>query len=247
MWRPEEFFDSERLRSSGLWELFAAGENVWEALARLEEFLREQIARERERGTLRQGRVAEGAWVGPDVYVGPEAVVEPGAYIIGPAWIGGKAVVRHAAYIRENVWIADGALVGHATEVKASIFLERAQAPHFNYVGDSILGFGVNLGAGTRLSNLKNDGSEVTIRLPDGSEIRTGRRKLGAILGDGVKTGCNAVLNPGTLIGPETLVYPGAVVRGYIPGHSIVKVRPVQEVVPRESRSNGGLSGEVRH
>ncbi|MGE5482395.1 MAG: glucose-1-phosphate thymidylyltransferase [Bacteroidota bacterium] len=246
LWDPQDFFDEDRLRQSSVFELFTGLKTVWEALARLEEVLTRRIAQERAKGTLRQGRVAEGAWIGPDVYVGPDAVVEPGAYIIGPAWIGRGAVVRHAAYIRENVWVCDGALVGHATEVKASVLLDRAQAPHFNYVGDSILGFEVNLGAGTRLSNFKNDGSEIIIRLDDGRQIPTGRRKLGAVLGDGVKTGCNAVANPGTLIGPGTLVYAGALLRGYVPGNSIVKVLPAQEIVPRERRGRVGLTGEGR-
>lgn len=243
-WQPERFFAPERLLRMGCSPLFAGVEYVWEALGRLEEFLRERIAEKRAAGELVLGRVAPGAWIGENVYVAPEAVVEPGAYIMGPAWIGRGAVVRHAAYVRENVWIGEYAVVGHATEVKGSIFLDRAQAPHFNYVGDSILGYGVNLGAGTRLSNLKNDASPITIKLSSGEEIPTGRRKLGGILGDEVKTGCNTVANPGTLIGPRTLVYAGAVLRGVYPGDSIIKVRQVQETVERQPEPSppGGVS-----
>src|SRR5690606_26397504 len=140
-----------------------------------------------------------GAWVDENVYVGPGVVIEPGAFVQGPTILGEGTVVRHGAYVRGSCVIGKGCVIGHATELKRVIMLDGAQAPHFNYVGDSILGRRVNLGAGTRLSNFKNDGSVITVKVGD-ERVSTGMRKLGAIVGDDVKTGCNSVLSPGTLI-----------------------------------------------
>jgi len=150
----------------------------------------------------------------------------------GPAIIGAGSVVRHGAYIRGGCIVGAGCVVGHATELKRAVLLDKAQAPHFNYVGDSILGRRVNLGAGAKLSNFKNDGSLIVIDA--GSErIPTGQRKLGAILGDGVQVGCNSVTSPGTLVGPGSMVYANATLRGVYPPSCIVKVRQVQELVER--------------
>lgn len=166
-----------------------------------------------------------GAYIlGPDVYIGPGAVVEPGAMVKGPTVIGPHCEIRQAAYLRGGVIAGKGCVIGHATEVKNGLFLNRAKAAHFAYVGDSILGAGCNLGAGTRLANLKLGGSEVTLNL-HGEQIGTGLRKFGAILGDRVETGCNSVLNPGTLMGPDSVVYPNVTVAPgrYSPG-SVVSV-----------------------
>jgi NDP-sugar pyrophosphorylase family protein len=135
--------------------------------------------------------------------------------IEGPCYIGADAEVRHAAYLRKGSWICDGAVVGHATEVKNSIFLPGAKAPHFNYVGDSILGFGVNLGAGTKLSNVRNDRREIMVTHKDGSREHTGLRKMGALIGDGSEVGCNVVTNPGAILAPETMVAPNETVSGW--------------------------------
>lgn len=216
------------------WEhaaLFDGLTRVWEALGRLEGYLRSLL-----NGVRIEGTVMEGAWVEGDVFVGPGAVIESGAMVKGPTWIGPGAVIRHGAYVRGVCLIGARSVVGHASEVKGSVFLDGAQAPHFNYVGDSLLGRGVNLGAGTKLSNLKNDGSPVVVKSPDGREWPTGRRKLGVVAGDGVQTGCNCVTSPGTLIGPGTLVYPNVVLRGIIPAGSIVKLRQQLEVVPQHPR-----------
>ena len=132
-----------------------------------------------------------------------------GLCTFGPAYIGPCAVIRHGAYIR----ICGGALVGHASEVKHSILLPGAKAPHFNYVGDSVLGPDVNLGAGVKLSNLRNDGGEVHTRI-DGERFATGLRKFGAILGEGCQLGCNAVTNPGVVLGPRCMVMPNTTVTG---------------------------------
>jgi len=151
----------------------------------------------------------DGVYVKGRVYIDRDARIEPTAYIQGPAYIGPEAEVRHGAYIRGNAWIGRKAVVGHATEVKGSVFFDDAKAGHFAYVGDSILGASVNLGAGTKLANLKLRGSEVTFRHPDSNAILgSGLRKFGAIMGDEAQTGCNAVLSPGTLLLPHTMVMP---------------------------------------
>jgi len=146
-----------------------------------------------------------------EIEIGSGSLVEPGAYIRGPALIGPSSEVRQGAYIRGSALIGTGCVVGHASEVKNALFLDGAKAGHFAYVGDSILGFGVNLGAGTKLANLKI--IEGTIRLKtDEGLVDTGRRKLGAILGDGTETGCNSVTSPGALLGPLSIVYPNTTV-----------------------------------
>ena len=150
---------------------------------------------------------------GEGIVVDATATVEAGAYLIGPCYIGPRAVVRSGAYVREYSWICADAVVGHATEVKHSILLPGAKAPHFNYVGDSILGKDVNLGAGTKLSNLRNDGGEVHVRL-NGERLPSGLRKFGAVLGEGVATGCNSVTNPGVVLGCNSTVWPNATVTG---------------------------------
>lgn len=141
------------------------------------------------------------------------AVIEPSTHFVGPCFVGKGATIRHGAYIRENAWVCSSALVGHASEVKHSILLPGAKAPHFNYVGDSILGKSVNLGAGVKLSNLRNDGAEVFLRIGD-DRRSSGLRKFGAILGEGCQLGCNAVTNPGTILGRNSIVWPNVTVTG---------------------------------
>ena len=147
------------------------------------------------------------------VIIDPTAKIEPSTHFIGPCYIGPEAIIRHGAYIRENSWICSRALVGHCSEVKHSILLPGSKAPHFNYVGDSILGKGVNLGAGVKLSNLRNDGGEVFLRI-EGKRIASGLRKFGAILGEDTQLGCNAVTNPGTVLGCKSVVWPNTSVTG---------------------------------
>ena len=147
------------------------------------------------------------------VHIDETAQIEPGVHIIGPSYIGPNAVIRHGAYIREFSWICANALVGHASETKHSILLPGAKAPHFNYVGDSILGPNVNLGAGVKLSNLRNDGGEVHVIL-DGKRTPSGLRKFGAIIGENSQLGCNAVTNPGVVLGFGCLVMPNTTVTG---------------------------------
>ena len=173
---------------------------------------------------------------GDRIAIGAGTRIYPGAVIEGPVWIGRDVQIRPGAYLRPGNWIGDGAIVGTNTEVKGSIFLPGARAPHKNYVGDSVLGAGVNLGAGTVLANFRHDGSEV--RIPHGDErLSTGRRKLGAILGDRVLTGCGAVLHPGVVMGQGSQIYPGVQLRpGLYPTDSIVKLRQQLEIVRRVDR-----------
>ena len=151
--------------------------------------------------------------LGEGIIIDATATVEAGASLIGPCYIGPRATVRSGAYVREYSWICADAVVGHATEVKHSILLPGAKAPHFNYVGDSILGKNVNLGAGTKLSNLRNDGGEVHLRV-NGERVPSGLRKFGALLGEGVALGCNSVTNPGVVLGCNSVVWPNVTVTG---------------------------------
>tara|TARA_B110000444_G_scaffold35323_1_gene30791 strand:+ start:54826 stop:55521 length:696 start_codon:yes stop_codon:yes gene_type:complete len=153
------------------------------------------------------------------VVIDPSATIESSTHFIGPCYIGANAQIRHGAYIRENSWICSDAVVGHCSEVKHSILLPGAKAPHFNYVGDSILGKGVNLGAGVKLSNLRNDGTEVFLRV-EGKRLASGLRKFGAILGEDCQLGCNSVTNPGTVLGSNSVVWPNITVTGVHPSQS---------------------------
>ncbi len=176
------------------------------------------------------------------VHIGAGARVQPGAYIEGPAIISAGATVGQGAYVRAGVVASPGSIIGHATEAKNALFMEDAHAPHFAYVGDSILGRGVNLGAGTKLANLPVNSEKdpdtgerpsVVIYVQD-TPYDTGLAKLGAIIGDGTSLGCNTVTNPGALIGAGCLVYTLAMVRkGYIPPNHVVKVRQSQQIIAR--------------
>jgi len=223
---PADFFD---LADCPFPELLKDIKYVWEMVPRIARFLENW-----ERWEIK-GKVMDGAFVKGKVFIGSDAVVEPGAYVIGPVVIGSRTVVRHGAYIRGNVVAGSGCIIGHTTEVKNSIFLDGAKAAHFAYVGDSILGRNVNLGAGTKLANSKiQAGREKIVIRAEGKKYPTGLRKLGAILGDGVELGCNCVTAPGTLIGPHTLVYPCTSLRGVIPPNSIVKTKQSLQIVERE-------------
>lgn len=174
--------------------------------------------------------------VGDRIVIRRGTRIHPGVVIEGPAYIGRDVEIRPGAYIRGGVWIGDGCVVGANSELKRAILLPEAKAPHLNYVGDSLLGAGANLGAGTILSNFRHDAAEVFIPTSSAAagDIPTGRRKLGAILGDGVLTGCNCVLHPGSVVGSGTQIYPGVQLRpGLYPAHSIVKLRQELDIVPQ--------------
>jgi NDP-sugar pyrophosphorylase family protein len=216
MLTPADFFDLTHYAHRALFE-DSRVEYVWDALKLLKEYLDHLIVPEI------RGQVMPGAYlVGDKIFIDEGSVIEAGALIKGPAYIGKNTQVRHGAYVRERVLVGDNCVVGHATEIKDCIMLDGAHAAHFAYLGDSILGNHVNLGAGTRLANLKLDNSGVKIRLPE-RIYDTGLRKLGAIVGDRVQTGCNTVTNPGTLLAPDCRVYALSSPRGYYPPGTIIR------------------------
>ena len=159
--------------------------------------------------------------VAPQVWVHKTAKVAPTAYLGAPCIVGENTEVRHCAFIRGAALIGNGCVVGNSTELKNVILFDSVQVPHYNYVGDSILGYKAHMGAGSVTSNVKSDKSLVVIHSQP--EIPTGRKKVGAMLGDGVEVGCNSVLNPGTVIGRNSSVYPTSNVRGVVPANSIYK------------------------
>ena len=171
--------------------------------------------------------------VGEDVWIAKDAKVFEFAYIHGPAIIGHGAEVRHCAFIRGNAIVGKGAVVGNSTELKNVVLFNGVQVPHYNYVGDSILGYKSHMGAGSITSNVKSDKTLVDVVTKDG-RIHTGLKKFGAMLGDNVEIGCNTVMNPGTVIGRYSNVYPTSMVRGFIPENSIYKKQG--EVVTKVER-----------
>ena len=197
-------------------------EYPWQALAHIKEIILEIGASlpEEEYEKLDTG-----------VWVSKKATIAPTAYIAGPTIIMEGAEIRHSAYIRGSALIGRGAVVGNSTEIKNAILFDGVQVPHFNYVGDSILGYKAHLGAGAVTSNIKSDKTNVTI-LAGEERIETNLRKFGAILGDFVEVGCGTVLNPGTIVGRGATIYPLSSVRGFVPAHSIYKSRG--EIVEKE-------------
>lgn len=159
---------------------------------------------------------------GDNIWIAKSATVFPSAFIGGPAIIGKEAEVRHGAFIRGNAIVGEGAVVGNSTELKNVILFNKVQVPHYNYVGDSILGYKAHLGAGAVTSNVKSDKTLVMVSC-NGERLETGLKKFGAMLGDRVEVGCNSVLNPGTVIGRDTNVYPLSMVRGMVPERHIYK------------------------
>jgi NDP-sugar pyrophosphorylase family protein len=203
---------------------------AWEALKKIEGYLAQ---------TPKQNppRRFPGASIGDKVVIGEGTVVEPGVLIKGPAIIGKNCQIRHNAYLRENVIIGDGCVVGNSSELKNALLFNGAQVPHFNYIGDSILGHKAHLGAGVKISNIKLLPGNIEVEV-DGVPFDTGLRKFGALLGDGAEAGCNAVLNPGSILGRGAIVYPNVFWRGILPANTIAKNKSEIEVVvkrPRES------------
>lgn len=203
-------------------EYLASFEFPWEALAGLRDYI---IALG---NALDPEAYKE---ISPQIWVHQTARVAPTAFLGAPCIIGPETEVRYCAFIRGSALVGANCVVGNSVELKNVILFDRVQTPHYNYVGDSILGFRAHMGAGSITSNVKSDKTSVTIL--DGEErIQTGLRKMGAMLGDDVEIGCNSVLNPGTIIGRGTRVYPLSSVRGLIPENSIVKTGGV--IVPME-------------
>ena len=185
----------------------------WEALPKIGAFILELGATLSEEEYEKRGE---------NIWIARSAKVAPTASITGPCIIGKDTEVRHCAFIRGNALVGDGAVVGNSTELKNVILFNKVQVPHYNYVGDSILGYKSHMGAGSITSNVKSDKLLVKVHTPEG-DIETGIKKFGAMIGDEVEVGCGSVLNPGTVIGKNTNIYPLSSVRGVVPANSIYK------------------------
>lgn len=209
------FFDLSNYSHASLFDLQGY---VWKSLGQIEEYLR-KLPLGKIEADIQEGCFLIDAHL---ITIEKGSVVEPGAYIKGPCYIGKNCVVRQGAYIRGNLITGDKCVIGHDTEIKNSILLNNAHAAHFAYVGDSILGNNVNLGAGTKCANLKLDNEKIVLK-HEGKAFATGLRKFGAVLGDDSQTGCNSVTNPGTLFGRNVVCYPCVNVGGFVPSNSIVK------------------------
>jgi len=182
-----------------------------------------------------QGRTIGASFIGEQVFVGRGTVIEPGAVIKGPAWIGNDCVIRPGCFIRENTVVGNGAVLGNSCEFKNCVVFDEAEIPHFNYVGDSIVGYKGHLGAGVILSNVRLDRREVKVAFDDGSRVDTGLKKFGAIIGDQAEIGCNAVISPGSVIGRRSIIYPCAPWRGVLAQDSVVQYQPSLRIRPRQS------------
>ncbi len=211
----------EQLKISNLFDLnetiakdiFNDLEYPWEALSKIGDFI------------IQLGNILpqdEYDKISDNVWIAKSAHVFPSAHISGPAIIGKNAEIRHGAFIRGNAIVGEGAVVGNSTELKNVLLFNKVQVPHYNYVGDSILGYKAHMGAGAITSNVKSDKSLVTINI-FGDKIETNLKKFGAMLGDNVEVGCNSVLNPGTVVGKNSNIYPLSMVRGYVTENSIFK------------------------
>lgn len=193
--------------------LFDGLEYPWQALPLIGDFIKE-LGR-----TLDKTEYDE---VSENVWIAKSAAVAPTAYINGPCIIGKNSEIRHCAFIRGNAIVGEGAVVGNSTELKNVVLFNKVQVPHYNYVGDSILGYKSHMGAGSITSNVKSDKALVKVKC-NGDVLETGLKKFGAMLGDNVEVGCGCVLNPGTVIGRRSNIYPLSSVRGYVAENSIYK------------------------
>lgn len=220
MLKPDELFDLSQTDHAAIFDGCAY---AWEALPKIKGYIKEH---------LQPGlhHTSEGdSYIGKDVFIGEGTVVEHGAMIKGPAIIGRNCQIRHNAYIRENVIVGDGCVIGNASEFKNVLLFNGCQVPHFNYVGDAIFGYKAHLGAGVKISNVKLVPGNVVVAF-DGKVHDTGLRKFGALLGDHAEAGCNAVLNPGSIIGRRSVIYPNTNWRGVLAEGMIAKNgAPIQQ------------------
>lgn len=208
-----DLFDLEKTAHAALFENHLYG---WEVLPYIAGYIEKKVKHEQKK-----------------ILVGKNTIIEPGAVIKENVIIGDNTIVRSGAYIRENSIIGNDCIVGNSTEIKNAILFDHVQVPHYNYVGDSILGYKVHLGASVVLSNFKSSQSTVAVMV-DGEKVDTGLEKCGAYIGDFADIGSGAVLSPGAIIGRETVIYPLAFIRGTIPEKSIVKIRQQQEIIKKE-------------
>jgi NDP-sugar pyrophosphorylase family protein len=228
MFEPVELFDLNQTEHAAI---FDGCKFAWDALKKIESYIATNLK------PALHNQCEGKAFIGEKVFIGEGTVVEDGAMIKGPAIIGKNCQIRHNAYLRENVIIGDGCVVGNSSELKNSLLFNGAQAPHFNYIGDSILGYKAHLGAGVKISNFKLFPGNIEVEV-NGVPFDTGLRKFGALLGDGVEIGCNAVLNPGSIVGRGSVIYPNVFWRGILPDNAIAKNKAEIKVSikrPRES------------
>lgn len=223
MFSPAEFLSLEHTAHA---KLFENQKYVWDALKQIASYLQFRLK------PVVLGELMGKPFISNAVFVGPGTIVEQGAVLKGPAWIGENCHIRSGCYVRENVIVGDGVVMGNSCEFKNCILFDEAQVPHFNYVGDSILGYRAHLGAGVILSNVKLDHTEITVSAADGS-IATGLTKFGAIIGDRTEIGCNAVINPGSVLGRDCIIYPGVNFRGVLASASVAKAQTNVQVFPR--------------
>ncbi len=194
-------------------KLFEGKEYPWEVLSFIHDFILELGA------TLSEEKYEKR---GEDIWIAKNAKVAPTACLNGPLIVDEEAEIRHCAFVRGNAIVGKGAVVGNSTELKNVVLFNKVQVPHYNYVGDSVLGFKAHMGAGSITSNVKSDKTLVVVKSKE-EDIPTGLKKMGAMLGDRVEVGCNSVLNPGTVIGHDSNIYPTSCVRGFVPAESIFK------------------------
>lgn len=223
MFAPDQFLD---LTQTDHRKLFEGLTNAWEALNQLPSYLQFRLK------PAIHAKLIGKPFISQAVFIGQGTVVEQGAMIKGPAWIGENCEIRAGCYIRENVVVGNGAVLGNSCEFKSCIIFNGAQVPHFNYVGDSILGYKAHLGAGVILSNVRLDRREISV-IAQGESVPTGRKKFGAVVGDRAEIGCNAVLSPGSVIGRDSIIYPGSHWRGVLPEKSIARYRQEFQILER--------------
>ncbi|MGA3283196.1 MAG: UDP-N-acetylglucosamine diphosphorylase [Verrucomicrobiota bacterium] len=226
MFKPADLFDLDQTEHAAI---FDGCKFTWDALKKIEAYLAANLK------PALHNKCEGRAFISEQVFIGEGTVVEDGAMIKGPAIIGKNCQIRHNAYIRENVIIGDGCVVGNSSELKNSLLFNHAVAPHYNYVGDSILGHQAHLGAGVKISNYKLFPGNIEVEI-DGQPFDTGLRKFGALLGDGAEIGCNAVLNPGSIVGRGAVIYPNVFWRGILPANMIAKNKAGIDVVVRRPR-----------
>ena len=215
MFAPSNFLNLDQTEHRTIFDNSA---QVWDVLKQIGSYLQFRLK------PAIQGRIMGRPFISERVYIGIGTVIENGATIKGPAWIGNNCEIRSGCYIRENVIIGDDVVLGNSCEFKNCIVFNDAQIPHFSYVGDSVLGYHVHLGAGVILSNVRLDRKEISVKQESGF-IPTGLRKFGAIIGDRTEIGCNTVISPGSIIGRNSLIYPLTHFGGVLPENSILKMR----------------------
>lgn len=224
MFKPTDLFDLKETEHAAIFDGCAY---AWEALRKIKEYIDKNL-----RPAL-HNRCEGRAYIGERVFIGEGTLVEDGVMIKGPAIIGRNCQIRHNAYIREDVIVGDNCVVGNSSELKNVLLFNQCQVPHFNYVGDSIFGGKAHLGAGVKISNVKLVPGNVTVEL-DGQPYDTGLRKFGALLGDRTDVGCNAVLNPGSILGRGSVIYPNVSWRGILPANHIAKNQASVAVIVRK-------------